>query len=162
MLKVINLLLNIARQGKLFRDGQYIKETFFHVWIHYLNISVVKLRLWNSWSNCYVVEILWLVISQMNLKKIDTSACVSIGQIERKSSKVVSVIADCAPCIAGQTAWFVTLFSKAVRHSVVPCHCTIHQEALWAKGSQQTLEQQTGTATKWLISCLFGPSTVCS
>jgi hypothetical protein len=28
VLKVINLLLNIARQGKLFRDGQYIKETF--------------------------------------------------------------------------------------------------------------------------------------
>lgn len=154
MLKVINLLL--------FRDDQYIKENFFLVWIHCLNISVVKLRLWSSWCNCYVIEILWLVISQMNLKKIDTSVCVSIGQIERKSSKVVSVTTDCAQSIVGWTAWFVTLFSKTIRHPVVSCHCTVHQNVLWTKGSQQTLEQQKGTATKLLISCLLGPSTVCS
>jgi len=99
-------------------------------------------------------------ISNELKQKTQVCVCVSIDQIERKSSKVVSVTTECAPSIAGHTAWFVTLFSKAIRHPVVPCHCTVHQEAFWAKGSQQTVEQQTGTATKWLISCLFGPSAV--
>lgn len=137
---------------------KYIKETFFHVWTHYLSISVVKLRLWNSWSNCCVVEILWLVLSQMNLKKTDTSVCVSIGQIERKSKLchsqqiVHQVLLD---KLHGLLHYFQRL-------SDIQLCLTIALEALWANSSQQTLEQQTGTAKKWLISCLFRPSTFCS
>jgi hypothetical protein len=59
-----------------------------------------------------------------NELKENRHKCVCVHWPDWEKIKVVSFTTDCAPSTAGQTAWFVTLFSKAIRYPVVPYHCT--------------------------------------
>ncbi|KAG9486982.1 hypothetical protein GDO78_007052 [Eleutherodactylus coqui] len=59
-------------------------------------------------------------------------------------SKVVSVTTDGAPNMVGKKVGFVTLFTEAIGHPIVPFHCIIHQEALCAKAGFTNLNDLIG------------------
>ncbi|XP_071978773.1 general transcription factor II-I repeat domain-containing protein 2-like [Engystomops pustulosus] len=63
-------------------------------------------------------------------------------------SKIVSVTTDGAPNMVGKKVAFVTLFTEAVGHPIVPFHCIIHQEALCAKAGFTDLNDLMSVVTK--------------
>ncbi|CAL1531256.1 unnamed protein product [Lymnaea stagnalis] len=63
-------------------------------------------------------------------------------------SKVVSVLTNGAPNMAGNNGGFVKLFMESIGHPVVPFHCNIHQEVLCANLGVNELQDVLTTVTK--------------
>ncbi|GFT61567.1 general transcription factor II-I repeat domain-containing protein 2A [Trichonephila clavipes] len=57
----------------------------------------------------------------------------SLAEKEIDLKKIVSVTTDGAPNMVGKKNGFISLFKTDVGHSIIECHCIIHQQALCAK-----------------------------
>ncbi|GFX92593.1 SCAN domain-containing protein 3 [Trichonephila clavipes] len=82
----------------------------------------------------------------------DTDICTAVRnslaakQIDLK--KVVSVTTDGAPNMVGKKNGFISLFKTDVGHSILECHCIIHQQALYAKSGLTSLDNVITLVTK--------------
>ncbi|CAI6370858.1 unnamed protein product [Macrosiphum euphorbiae] len=63
-------------------------------------------------------------------------------------NNIVSITTDGAPNMVGKHNGFVQLFSKEISHSLIRFNCLIHQEALCAKDSLQSLQNVMEVVTK--------------
>ncbi|GFS65002.1 general transcription factor II-I repeat domain-containing protein 2A [Trichonephila clavipes] len=61
---------------------------------------------------------------------------------------MVSVTTDDAPNIVGKKNGFISLFKTDVGHSILECHCIIHQQALCAKSGLTSLDNVITLVTK--------------
>ncbi|GFV74461.1 general transcription factor II-I repeat domain-containing protein 2A [Trichonephila clavipes] len=64
----------------------------------------------------------------------------SLAEEEIVSKKNVSVTTDGAPNMVGEKNGFISLFKINVGHSILECHCIIHQQALCAKSGLTSLD----------------------
>ncbi|GFX36434.1 general transcription factor II-I repeat domain-containing protein 2A [Trichonephila clavipes] len=84
----------------------------------------------------------------------DTDICAAVRnslaqeEIDLKK-KIVSVTTDGAPNMVGKK-WFKngSLFKTDVGHSILECHCIIHQQALYAKSGFTSLDNVVTLVTK--------------
>ncbi|GFV30563.1 general transcription factor II-I repeat domain-containing protein 2A [Trichonephila clavipes] len=71
----------------------------------------------------------------------------SLAEKEIDLKKIVSVTTDGAPNMVGKK-WFHFLFKTDVEHSILECHCIIHQQALCAKSGLTSLDNVITLVTK--------------
>ncbi|GFX97761.1 protein ZBED8 [Trichonephila clavipes] len=57
----------------------------------------------------------------------------SLAEKEIVLKKIVSVTTDGAPNMVGEKNCFISLFKTDAGHSIIECHCIIHQQALCTK-----------------------------
>ncbi|GFW07406.1 general transcription factor II-I repeat domain-containing protein 2A [Trichonephila clavipes] len=73
---------------------------------------------------------------------ICTAARNSLAEKDIDLKKIVSVTTDGDPNMVGKKKkkGFISLFKTDVRHSILECHCIIHQQALCAKSGLTSLD----------------------
>ncbi|GFV68927.1 general transcription factor II-I repeat domain-containing protein 2A [Trichonephila clavipes] len=72
----------------------------------------------------------------------------SLAEKEIDLKKIVSVTTDGAPNMVGKKNGFIYLFKTDVGHSILECHCIIHQQALCAKSGLTSLDNVITLVTK--------------
>ncbi|GFX27777.1 SCAN domain-containing protein 3 [Trichonephila clavipes] len=73
----------------------------------------------------------------------------SLAEKEIDLKKIVSVTTDGAPNMVGKKKnGFISLFKTDVGHSILECHCIIHQQALCAKSGLTSLDNVITLVTK--------------
>ncbi|GFU34704.1 general transcription factor II-I repeat domain-containing protein 2A [Trichonephila clavipes] len=72
----------------------------------------------------------------------------SLAEKEIDLKKIVSVTTDGAPNMVGKKKSFITLFKTDVGHSILECHCIIHQQALCANSGLKSLDNVITLVTK--------------
>ncbi|GFX78458.1 general transcription factor II-I repeat domain-containing protein 2A [Trichonephila clavipes] len=81
-----------------------------------------------------------------------TDICTAVRNLlaekEIDLKKIVSVTTDGAPNMVGKKNGFISLFKTDVGHSILECHCIIHQKALCAKSGLTSLDNVITLVTK--------------
>ncbi|GFX87560.1 general transcription factor II-I repeat domain-containing protein 2A [Trichonephila clavipes] len=72
----------------------------------------------------------------------------SLAEKDIDLKNIVSVTTDGAPNMVGKKKGFISLFKTDVRHSILECHCIIHQQALCAKSGLTSLDNVIMLVTK--------------
>ncbi|GFY00856.1 general transcription factor II-I repeat domain-containing protein 2A [Trichonephila clavipes] len=72
----------------------------------------------------------------------------SLAEKEIDLKRIVSVTTDGAPNMVGKKNGFISLFKTDVGHSILECHCIIHQQALCAKSGLTSLDNVITLVTK--------------
>ncbi|GFW81700.1 general transcription factor II-I repeat domain-containing protein 2A [Trichonephila clavipes] len=72
----------------------------------------------------------------------------SLAEKEIDLKKIVSVTIDGAPNMVGKKNGFISLFKTDIGHSILECHCIIHQQALCAKSGFKSLDNVITLVTK--------------
>ncbi|GFW53788.1 general transcription factor II-I repeat domain-containing protein 2A [Trichonephila clavipes] len=72
----------------------------------------------------------------------------SLAEKEIDLKKIVSVTTDGAPNMVGKKNGFISSFKTDVGHSILECHCIIHQQALCAKSGLTSLDNVITLVTK--------------
>ncbi|GFS51477.1 general transcription factor II-I repeat domain-containing protein 2A [Trichonephila clavipes] len=72
----------------------------------------------------------------------------SLAEKEIDLRKIVSVTTDGAANMVGKKNGFISLFKTDVEHSILECHCIIHQQALCAKSGLTSLDNVITLVTK--------------
>ncbi|GFV56644.1 SCAN domain-containing protein 3 [Trichonephila clavipes] len=72
----------------------------------------------------------------------------SLAEKEIDLKRIVSVTTDGVPNMVGKKNGFISLFKTDVGHSILECHCIIHQQALCAKSGLTSLDNVITLVTK--------------
>ncbi|GFU90103.1 general transcription factor II-I repeat domain-containing protein 2A [Trichonephila clavipes] len=72
----------------------------------------------------------------------------SLAEKEFDLKKIVSVTTDGASNMVGKKNGFISLFKTDIGHSILECHCIIHQQALCAKSGLTSLDNVITLVTK--------------
>ncbi|GFX30983.1 general transcription factor II-I repeat domain-containing protein 2A [Trichonephila clavipes] len=103
------------------------------------------------WVGNIIKEELIAITSLLTTTKgtdICTAVRNSLAEKEIDLKKIVSVTTDGAPNMVGKKNGFISLFKTDVGHSILECHCIIHQQALCAKSGLTSLDNVITLVTK--------------
>ncbi|GFX55877.1 SCAN domain-containing protein 3 [Trichonephila clavipes] len=98
-----------------------------------------------------IKEELFAITSLLTTTKgpdICTAVRNSLAEKEIDLKKIVSVTTDGAPNMVGKKSGFICLFKTDVGHSILECHCIIHQQALCARSGLTSLDNIITLVTK--------------
>ncbi|GFV78288.1 general transcription factor II-I repeat domain-containing protein 2A [Trichonephila clavipes] len=106
------------------------KPTRLAVFARYWVVNVIKEEL----------IAITLLLTATKCTDICTAVRNSLAEKDIDLKKIVLVTTDGAPNMVGKKKGFISLFKTDVRHSILECHCIIHQQALCAKSGLTSLD----------------------
>lgn len=131
----------IAKCGKPFTDGEYIKEAFLSssdaLFDGLPDKETIKSRIKDIPMSTRSVE-----------RRIEDMAEKHFEEQGIDISKIFAVTTDGAPVMVGKQRGAVTLIEKQVGHPIMKLHCIIFQKILHAKMSNTDLNEVMATVVK--------------
>ncbi|GFX65953.1 general transcription factor II-I repeat domain-containing protein 2A [Trichonephila clavipes] len=130
----------IARHGKPFQEGEFLKEAYLasasSLFDDFDNKDKIIQRIKDVplSRNTMKDRILKLAENVTDQQKNDINSAPFI------SLCLDEITTDGAPNMVGKKNGFISLFKTDVGHSILECHCIIHQQALCAKSGLTSLD----------------------